>query len=64
MKKYLLFVFVMIMAMNSKADQVLTIKSSLRPEQLAELDKLADDIVLSLQWSSNKAVTLTIILGG
>ncbi|MBO4357741.1 MAG: FprA family A-type flavoprotein [Candidatus Methanomethylophilaceae archaeon] len=33
----------------TKVGETLTIKSSLRPEQLAELDKLADDIVLSLQ---------------
>ena len=33
----------------TKVGETLTIKSSLRPEQLAELDKLADDIVLSIQ---------------
>ena len=33
----------------TKVGETLTIKSSLRPDQLAELDKLADDIVQSLQ---------------
>ena len=33
----------------TKVGETITIKSSLRPEQLAELDKLADDIASSLQ---------------